>query len=368
MATDLSIVARNGGLMTRFVWMAVASCMLAAACAAPPSEPAPAAEVRQVRTVAVSTSLAERTLTAVGTLQPVARVSVAAQEEGVVNKVLVREGDAVRAGELLVQLDDRQLRAQLAEAEASTEEAQARWRRTQALRASGLLSAAEEDTSRAAARIAEARSEVLKTRLGFTRIGSPVDGIVVARHVEVGDLASPRSPLLELASGRGLLLRVPVSELEVVHIAPGNSARVTVDALPNLELAAHVTRIFPSADSASRQVTVELQVDDVPPKVRIGFLARAHLVLERRPSSVMIPEDAVQRGSETPTFVWVADGDHAIMRPVKLGWQLDNGVVIESGLAAGDELITEGRSGLRDGTPIERMPNRTPAAVQGTGA
>jgi membrane fusion protein, multidrug efflux system len=344
--------------MTRFGCMVVGSCIVVAACAAPKGDPALAAEVRQVRTAKVATSVAERTLTAVGTLQPVARVSVAAQEEGVVHKVLVREGDTVRKGQLLVQLDDRQLSAQLAEAEASTEEAQARWRRTQALRVNGLLSAAEEDTSRAAARIAEARSEVLKTRLGFTRIASPVDGVVVARHVEVGDLASPRSPLLELASGHGLLLRVPVSELEVVHIAPGDLAHVTVDALPELALAAHVTRIFPSADPTSRQVTVELKVDDVPPAVRIGFLARAHLVLERRPDSVVIPEDAVQRGSEIPTFVWIADGDHASMRAVSPGWRLDDGVVISSGLAAGDELIVEGRSGLREGTPIARMPEQ----------
>jgi len=345
--------------MTRFAHVLVGVCLVAASCSSPEQSTVPAPQVRQVRTTTVATSLAERTLTAVGTFRPIARVSVAAQEEGVVHQVMVREGDPVRAGQVLVQLDDRQLRAQLAEAEASAEEAQARWRRSQALSANGLLSAADKDTSRAAARIAEARSEVLKTRLGFTRIVSPVDGVVVARHVEVGDLASPRSPLLELASGRGLLLRVPVSELEVVHIAPGNLARVTVDALPDLELEAHVTRVFPSADPTSRQVTVELQVDDAPSTVRIGFLARAHLVLERRPNSVVIPEDAVQRGSDVPTFVWVAEGDRARMRPVELGWRLDNGVVVESGLEPGDELIVEGRAGLRDGAEIARIPERT---------
>ena len=79
---------------------------------------------------------------------------------------------------------------------------------------------------------------------------------------------------------------------------------------------------------------------------------------------MVVPEDAVQRGSEVPTFVWVAQGDHASMRPVQIGWRLDDGVVIESGLAAGDQLIVEGRSGLRDGTPIERLPERTPAAEE----
>lgn len=308
-----------------------------------------------VRTMILAPTTAERTLTAIGTLEPVARVSVSAQAEGLVTRITVREGDQVRSGDLLVLLDDRELQAQLQEAEASAEEAEARWQRTRALRAEGFLSAAEEDTARAAVRIAAARADLLRTRLGFTRINAPVDGVVTSRRVEVGDLASPRTPLLELAAGQGLLLRVPVSELEVVHLATGDVAIISVDALPGLDLEGHVTRIYPSADPGSRQVTVEITVDDPPDPVRIGFLARARLVLERRPDSLVVPEDLVQRGAEAASFVWIAEGDTARMRPVELGWRLDHGVLVTTGLAAGDEVIVEGRSALRDGAPIRRL-------------
>jgi len=335
---------------------AVASLIIvAAACGNPPAPAPTGTEPRPVRVMTVTPKTAVRTLTAVGTLEPEARVAVAGQGEGLVVDVTVREGDVVAAGELLVRLDDRELRAQLAEARAVAEEADAARRRSDSLRASGLLSEAEEDEARAAARIAAARVEVLETRLSFTRVTAPVAGTVVVRRVEVGDHAAPRSALVELAAGDGLLLRVPVSELEVVHLARGDSARITVDALPQLALDARVVRVFPSADPATRQVTVELRVDHPPPAVRIGFLARARLDLERREAALVLPEGVVQRGAEVGSFAWVAEGGVARVRPLTLGWRLDGEVVVESGLEPGDQVIVEGRAALREGVPIRTL-------------
>ncbi len=314
--------------------------------APPPPPPAP-----EVATVTVRPSPAERTLTAVGTLEPVARVLVAAQAEGVVTAVHVREGDRVRAGELLVELDSRELEAELAQAEASLEEATSTWNRVQSLRSDGLVPEQELDAARATLRIASAKVDALHTRLSFTHIAAPVSGVVVARQVEVGNLASPRSPLLELASGSGLLLRVPVSELEVVKLTAGDPARVTVDALPGVTLAAHIQRLFPAADGASRQVTVELKVDDPPAAVRYGFLARAHLVVERIPAALTVPEEAVQRGAEGG-FVWVVADGVAELRKVEVGDRFGGRALITAGLAAGDRVVVQGTARLQDGLAV----------------
>ena len=318
--------------------------------AAPPVADAPPPP--EVSTIRVLPQPAQRVTTAVGTLEPVARVLVAAQEEGVVTAVAVREGDRVQSGQVVVALDDRQLRAELAQAEASGEEARARWRRVESLRAEGVMVEQDVDAARAANLIAEARLEALRTRLSFTRIQAPVSGVVTARHVEVGDLASPRAPLLELASGDGLLLRVPVSELEVVQLAEGDLAVVTVDALPELRLEGRIARIYPAADSTSRQVTVELRIGDVPPAVRLGFLARAHLVLETIPAALLVPEDAVLRGAEAASFVWLVRDGVASMRPVEVELRTDGQAVIGKGLAPGDEVIVRGMAKVRDGAPV----------------
>ncbi|HOC43616.1 MAG TPA: efflux RND transporter periplasmic adaptor subunit [Thermoanaerobaculales bacterium] len=306
----------------------------------------------EVVTIRVAPEPARSVTTAVGTLEPVARVLVASQEEGLVTAVAVREGDRVRSRQVVVELDDRQLRAELTQAEAALDEARARWQRVEKLRAEGVMAEQDVDAALAANRIAEAQLEALQTRLSFTRIQAPVSGVVTARHVEVGDLASPRAPLLELAAGDGLLLRVPVSELEVVRLAEGDLADITVDALPELRLQGRIARIYPAADSASRQVTVELKIAEAPPTVRLGFLARAHLVLETMPAALLVPEDAVLRGAEAASFVWLVRDGVAAMRPVEVGLRIDGRAVISRGLAPGDQVVVSGMAKVREGAPV----------------
>lgn len=320
---------------------------------------APAAPPPQVRTLRLAPEDVVLTTTVVGTLEPAARVVVAAQEEGVVTAVAVREGDRVAAGDLVVKLDDRRIRAELAEAEARLLDARAQARRAKALEGDGLISPSDADTIRASEAMAEARAELLRTRASFTRIAAPVSGVVLARRVEVGNLASARTPLVELAAGDGLLLRVPVSELEVVHLRPGDAATVRVDALPDVSLDARIARIFPAAEGTTRQVTVELSLADPPAAVRPGFLARARMVVEKRKGVLLVPEAALQRGSETPHFVWVLDGDTTHVRPVEPGERVDGRVVVRRGLAAGDEVVVEGLVRLRDGGPARRAASES---------
>jgi RND family efflux transporter MFP subunit len=332
----------------------VALLSLSAGCGPDAGATAPAAPPPQVRTIRLVPEDVVLSTTVVGTLEPAARVVVAAQEEGVVTAVAVREGDRVAAGDLVVKLDDRRIQAELAEAQARLLDARAQARRAKALEGDGLISPSEADTIRASEAMAQARVELLDTRASFTRITAPVAGVVLARRVEVGNLASARTPLVELAAGAGLILRVPVSELDVVHLRPGDAATVKVDALPDESLTARIARIFPAAEGTTRQVTVELALDEPPAAVRPGFLARARLVLENRRGVLLVPEAALQRGSETPHFVWTLDGDTARVRAVEPGERVDGRVVVRKGLAAGDEVVVEGLVRLRDGGPVQR--------------
>jgi len=338
------------------IGVAVVSLSCQKAASGPVATPPAAA----VRTIVLRPTPVEIATTVVGTLEPAAKVVVAGQEEGVVTAVHVREGDRVRAGQVVVQLDDRRVRSELAEAEALLLDAQARARRSLALEREGLLAASEADSTRASLAVAEARAEAARTKLSFTRITAPVDGVVTARRVEVGNLAAPRNGLLDIAAGAGLVLRVPVSELDVVHLNPGDAATVRVDALPELALQARITRVFPGAEGVSRQVTVELALPDAPATVRPGFLARARLVLQRRPDALLVPDAVVQRGSELPFFVWVLEGDLARVRRIEPGERADGQVVVRSGLAAGDEVVVEGMARLKDQAAVVRLqPGRS---------
>jgi membrane fusion protein (multidrug efflux system) len=336
--------------------VAVAALAVLAGCGGgqPTGPPTPA--VASVRTLRVSPEPVELTITATGAVEPRARVIIAAQQEGLVTEVRVREGDRVAAGQVLVRLDDREIQAQLAEAEALRIEAEAQWRRSAALVADGLIAESQADTARAGFETAAARVTALRTRLSFTRITAPVDGVVTMRGVEVGNLASARAALLEMAAGEGLVLRVPVSELDVVKLAAGDTAVVTVDALPGTRIAGTIGRIFPATDAGTRQVTVELELQDPPPAVKPGFLARATLVTERMAGGLLVPDTAVLRGSEVPLFVYVVEDGAARVREVKVGARVAGRALISEGLTSGDEVVVEGTARLRDGAPVQVLP------------
>lgn len=320
--------------------------------ASQPSSEGPTKRAVEVRVISVSPRPLVVTTTAVGTIEPENRVVVAAQEEGLVTALLVREGDRVQRGDVLAQLDDRQLAAQLAEAQARLVEAEGQWRRARTLTQEGLITEADGDAARAAYEVAQARVEALRTRLSFTRITAPVEGVVTVRHVELGDLVGSRAPVVELAAGRRVL-RVPVSELDVVKLKPGDACTVTVDALTQRAFSARIARIFPAADRASRQVTVEVMLEEAAPDIRPGFLARAELVVERLAAAIVVPEPVVLRGSEYPTFVYVVEEGTARVRPVCVGLRRDGGAQILSGLSDGERVVIEGSSFLRDGTPVQ---------------
>ena len=315
------------------------------------SQPSPAERVAAVRTVTAAPRPLEVTITAVGTVEPENHVVVASQVEGLVTALRVREGDRVAAGEVVAELDDRELVAELAEAQARLVEAESQWRRAETLVAEGLITEAATDSARAAHEVSKARVSALRTRLSFTRIHAPVAGVVTVRHVELGDLVAARTPVVELAAGRRVL-RVPVSELDVVKLSPGDPVRVAVDALPGAELAAHVARIFPAADPQSRLVTVEVVLEEVPAALRPGFLARAEMVVERVPGALMLPEPAILRGSEVDSFVYVVEEGVARVREVQVGVRQDGLAHVVSGLRAGERVVVEGGALLRDGSAV----------------
>jgi membrane fusion protein (multidrug efflux system) len=337
---------------TRFLTLLVSACV-AVGCGGKVVLEQQSGENVLVTTVEVKRRAVERVFTAVGTFEPVAKVLIAAQEEGLVTAIHVREGDVVAAGDTVVELDDREILASLAEARANLEEADAALARVRSLHGTGLAAPQELDAAIARQKVSAARADALGTRLSFTKIAAPVAGVVTARQVEVGDLASPRAPLLELASGEGMLLRVPVSELEVVRLHTSDNAKVTVDALPEIELEAVIQRIFPAADIVSRQVTVELKIDKVPEDVRFGFLGRAHLVLERLADALVVPELALQRGPEGGAFVWTVENGRAQMRDAVVGYRFDGYAVVPSGLAVGDHVVIEGVARLSEGIDVE---------------
>lgn len=299
-----------------------------------------------------------RTVGISGVVEPIRRVYVNSQLSGEVREVRVQEGDLVRAGTLLAKLDDTLLRAELSAAESSHGVADAAYGRAESLLEHEMITQSEFEQERSRLAAAEARLAQIRTQLGFTEIRSPSSGVVTERDVEVGSVVSPQTRLFAVDDVSTLVVRVRASEMDVVHLSPGDPVEVVLDALPGRPVEGRIRRVFPSADPATRLVPVEVALSGEAARLaRPGFLARVTLALETREDVVHVPAAAIlSRGGEEVVFV-VEDG-RARRRLVRSGLTFRGQVEITSGLAAGEEVITAGHAELRDGTAV-RVTTRT---------
>jgi membrane fusion protein (multidrug efflux system) len=300
-----------------------------------------------------------RTVTVTGPVEPIRLVSVNSMAAGTLLRVLVEEGRRVRVGQLMAELDGREVSAQLQRARAVLANAEAAHERARELRARDVISAADLDAARSAFETARADAELWGTRVAFTRIAAPVAGVVTAKHVERGGAVSANQPMFEIADDSELVVRVRISELDVVSLAPGRPVAVRLDAYPGVPLSGRIRRVFPSADAASRLVPVEIVLGRTPSGVaaRPGFLARVEFALERREGVLAVPAAAVGV-SEGSSFVYVVSADTLIRRPVETGLTAMGWIEVKRGLAAGERVVSSGHANLRPGTAVRVSDGR----------
>ncbi len=376
--------------------------------------PAPSASVNAaLQPVAVAVETlgrhdVEDGVEAVGTVRSRAQSTLSPKIVAAVRSVSVREGDRVRAGQTLVVLDDRDVRAQqrradaaLTEAQSARDEtgralaaadraieaataqhelAQATWTRYRRLVDEGLVSVQDYDERSAGAKVAAA--EVARTRemrasllarqqqaeaaiarataeretaalaVGYAVIAAPTDGLVVGRSVEVGNLAAPGTVLLTLEEEH-YRLEATVQESDLARVRVGDTAAVTLDAVGRT-LAGRVVEIVPAADPMSRTFLVKVELPPTP-GLKSGFYGRARFGARSR-AALTVPQSAVtERGQLEAVFV-VDGGQTAALRLVKTGKRLGDRVEILSGLADGERVVVRGAERLADGQPVTVGP------------
>jgi multidrug efflux pump subunit AcrA (membrane-fusion protein) len=344
---------------------------------------------------------------ATGTVKSRTTTTLSARTMGTVVALRVREGERVRAGQTLIEIDNRDAAAQLQKAQAGLLEAQAgqteveqssngaqagkaaaeanqrlaqtTFNRYQTLlerksispqefdEVKARLQIAEAEVERAdkmlqmlaakkaqvRARIDQAKAEITNAQVyaGYARIISPINGIVIAKSIEVGSTATPGALLLTLEDSTHYRLEAAVEESQLRRIRLHDAARVQIDALGGAELSATVSEIMPSAEAGSRSYIVKL---DLPPQslLRSGMYGTARFASGQR-QALLIPQRAlVQRGQLTGVFV--VDKENVVhLRLLKTGKTVGEQVEILSGLQEGERFATDGAAKLNDGNRVQ---------------
>ena len=319
-----------------------------------------AVETREaaMRTIAVVTE-------AIGSVEPWIRVSPGTKILGRIDQFLVREGDRVWAGQVLVRLEKDDLEAAVAQAraavamsEANLQNARAQYDRMRVLQGRGSATAKNLEDATTGFRVAEAslaqsqaNLAAAQVTLAYAEIRSPIPGGVASKMAEAGDMAAPGTPLLTVEDVSRVKVVVQVPESDVVGLSEGGPARVRIDVLEGTEDAV-IDRIMPEGDPASRTYRVQLVLDNPDGRIKSGMFARAVFARGDREALLVPPAAIIDRGQLRGLFV-VDQGGLARLRWVRLGRDLEDGVEVLSGLGPGERFVVAPSPALTDGSPVE---------------
>jgi RND family efflux transporter MFP subunit len=304
-----------------------------------------------------------RSMRATGTVEPIRTIVVVSQLPGALLSVEVEEGDRVRRGELLARIDSRELQAQMRSAKATLEVARRAAERSEQLRAQQIITVAEYEADQAAYAAALATHDQLQTRINYATVRAPITGVVLEKLVEGGHVVANQSRLFTIGDVDPLVVRVPVSELDVTALAAGDTVQVTLDAMPGADLVGRIRRIFPAADSSTRLVPVEVALaGSSSGAVRPGFLARVSFALAPRSGVLTVPAGAVLEAA-SGSAVFLVDDGRAVRRRVQRGETYEGRIEITSGLSPGDTVVVAGNAELRDGAAVRLSQSPAPATA-----
>lgn len=309
------------------------------------AEKLPTADVRAVE---ATIGTPPRQVEIMGTVIASHSASIAAKISGNITELPVNPGSKVREGDILVVISAGEISAKLLQAQAQFEQADRNLNREKNLLKKNAATPETVKTLEESRRIAEAAYNEAKTMLSYTRIEAPFDGVITRKNANVGDLATPGTPLLQLENNESLQVLADIPEAMVLDIKIGDSLPVYIPAA-DIRTSGTVAEIAPSADPRSRTAPVKLDIDNNQ-KIRAGQFTRISLP-GKKGEAVMVPASAVLPFGQMQR-VFVADDSRARLQLVKTGLRFDDQVEILAGIDSGEKVITEGHQHLRDGQPI----------------
>ncbi len=368
------------------------------------------AQVPLVEIASVTQGLVEEKIFRTGDIVPETQVTIYSKVQGWVEKINVREGDRVKAGEVLVKLDSREAQAAVGQSKANLEAAMARLRQVRATSEEAVqsqiqqtranLELAESDLRRAQelygrnfiarAQMDEARTrynvakanydlamnllrqktweidialaeaqvrqamanlELAEAQLANLIILSPMNGGVTKRHVDPGTMVKDTTAILTLMDLSEVKMVVNVIEREFILLQRGQPVKVTVTAFPGRLFPGRISVITPALELQSRTAEIQIRIPNPGYILNPGMFGRAEILLRSNPQAVLVPVQALLL-KDSQDFVFVLKEGKALRRPDQRGLTQDTQVEILKGLSPGENVIVAGHSPLRDGSPV----------------
>lgn len=329
------------------------------------------AGVQSVKAAQAEMVIRQNNLNVSGTIDAVEKILISARVAGIVESLNVDNGASIRAGQVLIQIDDRAYanlvevnQASLIQAQTQLESTRTTYERLKQLHQAGAasdkdfediqaaLTAAEADVSKAQAALNNSRDD-----LKNTRVSSPIDGLAANRSVNRGQMVSPGTALMEVQNLAEVYVIISISQSDLGQIKTGMEADVTVDAYPGQTLKGVLTSVNPAADPQARIFQCKIKVPNPDGILRSGMFASAVIHTGEATSILCVPEAALTSKQEQ-FYVFVPQDNTAKLVAVEIGAIFDGRVEIKQGLAEGQTVITSNVNQLKENDPIQIVPEQ----------
>lgn len=330
----------------------------------------PAAAALTVKAAAVQYVDITPSLNLNATLEGQTSATISAKIAGRIERVLVQEGQRVKAGEPLLELETVELANSVRQAGDAVRKAQAGYdlalndfNRYQALYEKGAVSEQQLDNARVKLKTAEADLSSAKAnessaqqQYSYGVVSAPVDGVIANRAATVGQVVSPGAALMLVQDINQIYAVINVEQKDLGRVKVGQTATISVDAYPDRSFSGTVAVMNPEAGSGSRMFRTKILIDNSNGELKPGMFAKAELATGESARVLTIPQSAVVQ-KQGLYHVFTLENNKAVRRPIEVGEITESAIVVKSGLEAGQEVITTSVSRLKDGDAVQPAQN-----------
>ncbi len=311
---------------------------------------------------------------AVGSLRSIQSVVLRPEVSGRITRIGFTDGQRVRSGQLLVQLDDTLQLAQLQQAQAQASIARVNLQRNQELVAQNYVSRSTLDQSSAAMEVAQAQVALAQANLARMRITAPFDGVVGIRSVNVGDYVKDGAELVSIEDSVAMFVDFRLPERYLTRLRLGQAITANLDALPGRDFAGKVEAVDSQLNADGRSLLVRARIDNPGGLLKHGMFARVRAVFSLREGALVVPEEALVPQGSKQYLIKVIDAGDGKKRSqrieAQIGTRMPGRVEIVQGLSVGDTVVTAGQNRLLrgDGLPVQIVEIAPPAGAAGSSA
>ena len=300
----------------------------------------------------------------VGSIEAVEAITVVGEIDAAVVRLPFKEGEEIKRGELIAQLDDSQLAAEVARAEALRAQSKATFDRVKSIVDQGAGAPQDLDDAAAALKVAEANLALAKARFSKTRVVAPFDGIIGARQVSTGTFLRAGQEITQLANIDEIRVNFSAPERFLPLLNPGAEVAISTTAYPGYALKGKIIVVEPVLDAATRSARIVAQVENPGRKFRAGMSADVSAVLSARPDAITIPNEAIfANGNQSFAYV-VKDDSTVTMTVLVLGTRTAEYVEVVEGLKSGATVVRAGHQKLYEGAKVMPMSSNGAASAK----